>query len=136
MKTFSIVIADLFIALAVTFMVAIGALIPVVQKEVLTYLDQTKTDKASDPGAPKASESAMLEVLYGKSGRVHYGLSTPEGGRRSFKRYLNVVKVLREERPQDLRLRLDRRVPAGIYEDIVLEMSKLNIRLWLSNDSK
>ncbi len=136
MKAYALIAADLFAVLAVTFMVALGVLAPLVHTEVLSYIEQTKTDKQSDAAAPSANETVLLEVLYTKKKDPRFTLSTKDKEKRSFIRYQDLVAAIENDRPQDIRIRIDRRVSSGVYQDILLDTGKLGIRVWQANEQK
>lgn len=136
MKTYALIAADLFAVLAVTFMVTLGVLAPLVNTEVLSYIEQNRTDKKSDAAAPEAQDTALLEVLYGGEGAVRYTLSSESNVKQAYTRYQDLVAALQRQRPQDIRIRVDRRVASGVYQDILLDTGKLGIRVWQANESK
>ncbi len=136
MKTYALVAADLFACLAIVFLVALGTLATLVNQEVLTYIETTKTDQQNDPSAPDPRETALLEMLHTKDGEARYQLAFPGKEKRLLNGYEAMVSVLRQERPQDMRIRVDRRVNSGLYQDVILDAKKLNIRPWQDNDAQ
>lgn len=136
MKSYALIAADLFAVIAVTFMVTLGVLAPLVNTEVLSYIEQTRTDKKTDASAPEAAETGLLEVVYINSGGAEYVLTpwNASNGMR-FSRYEALLLELKQQRPQDLRIRIDRRVSSGIYQDILLDAGKLDIRVWQANEA-
>lgn len=136
MKAYALIAADLFAVVAVTFMVALGVLAPLVNSEVLSYIEQTQTDKKSDVAAPDAKETVLLEALYVGNGGTRFVLTSKDKQGNTFRRYQNLVVALQKERPQDIRIRIDRRVPSGVYQDILLDAGKLNIRVWQANEAR
>lgn len=136
MKTYALIAADLFAVLAVTFMATLGVLAPLVHTEVLSYIEQNRTDKKSDAAAPEAQDTVLLEVLYGEEGAIRYTLSSESNLKQDYTRYQNLVAAIERQRPQDIRIRVDRRVESGIYQDILLDTGKLGIRVWQANEAK
>lgn len=136
MKAYALIAADLFAVLAVTFMVALGVLAPLVHTEVLTYIEETRTDKQSDAGAPRPNETVLLEVLYTERSGPSFILTATDKKKRKFTRYQDLIAAIDIERPQDIRMRMDRRVPSGIFQDIYLDTTKKGIRLWQVNEQK
>lgn len=132
----AIVSADLFANLAVVFMVCLGTLAPLVHTEVLTYIDAKATDKSSDPAAPDGRNTALAEIAYGAAGEPFFVVHPPETEVQRFDDYAGLVDWLRQERPEDLRVRVDRRVPSGVYQDLLLDAGKLGIRVWQANASR
>ena len=136
MKAYALIAADLFAVVAVTFMVALGVLAPLVNSEVLSYIEQTQTDKQSDAAAPDARETVLLEALYVGDGGTRFVLTSKDRQGSTFRGYQDLVDALQQERPQDIRIRIDRRVPSGVYQDILLDAGKLNIRVWQANEAQ
>jgi hypothetical protein len=132
----ALVSADLFANLAVVFMVCLGTLAPMVNQEVLTYIDSKATDKPSDPAAPDAHSTALLEVAVAGGGSPYFVLHEPRGETLRFANYARLLQVLRAKPPEDLRVRVDRRVPSGVYQDLLLDANKLGARVWQANDRK
>ncbi len=133
---YTIIMADLMMVLMITFLASLGVLAPLVHNEVLTYIEQNKTDKKSDSNAPKRSESSLLEITY--LGNQHYQYHYLEQGKKKFSvnNYDQMMLVLEQKRPQVLRLRIDRRVDSGIYQDVILAAGKLKIRTWQENTAQ
>lgn len=133
MKAYAMVSADLFACLAVVFLVSFGIVAPLTKQEVLTSVEVSKTDKISDSTAPDARSLGVLEVGEGDSGTV-FALSLPGSDPVQYNNYETVIEALEMHRPQELRLRVDRRVSSGIYQDLILDAQKLNIRTWQENE--
>lgn len=133
-KAWAVVAADLFIAIAACSLVALEQLTPLLHPEILTYIEQERTKKSGDAGAPTVRKSALLEVLYQKNDNSIFILSSPGVSKKKLHRYSALLATLRRERPHDVRLRLDRRVPAAVYVPLELDLSRLHINLWLSNE--
>ncbi len=131
-----LIAADLFAVLAVTFMVSLGVLAPLVNNEVLTFIEQNATDTKTDTTAPPSHETALLEVTHADSGVTGYILSAPGEAPQRFGDYAAMLKALKAEHPQDIRLRIDRRVPSGVYQDLLLDTAKAGIRAWQQNEGK
>lgn len=133
MKAYAMVSADLFACLAVVFLVSFGIVAPLTKQEVLTSVEVAKTDKASDPSAPDARNVGVLEVFPSSDGTV-FSLNLP--GREEIRHtdYAEVIQALKTYGPQELRLRIDRNVSSGIYQDLILDAQKMNIRTWQENE--
>ena len=136
LNAIGIVSADLFAILAVTFMVCLGTLAPLVHTEVLTYIDSKKTDKQSDPAAPDSHYTALVEILYVNNGKTQYVLHQPGSHALRFASYTFLLENLVTKTPEDLRVRVDRRVPSGIYQDLLLDANRLGIRVWQTNEGR
>jgi len=134
MKAYSMIAADLFAVLAVTFMVSLGVLAPLVQNEVLTFMETTKTDKKTDDLAPDQSETALLKVVYQTDHKTVYQLEIPGKAVQKFNDYQQMLIKIKQEQPGDLRLRVDRRVDSGVFQDVILDSMKLDIRVWQVSD--
>ena len=128
--------ADLYAVLTVTFMICLGTLAPLVHTEVLTFMESKKTDKLNDPAARDLRHSALAEVIYVGDEDMLYVLHQPNTQTRQFARYAILLEALAAKTPDDLRVRVDRRVPSGIYQDLLLDANKLGIRVWQTNESK
>lgn len=133
MREFALVTADLFSALAVVFLLLLQVVTPLVHQEVLTYIN---TDRESDQDQDRERgdrESAVVELVYVEAGETIYRLK-PSSGKaerwRSFKEFRN---ALRAESPDRIKLRVDRRVPAGAYQDVLAAAAEYGIDAWQSN---
>jgi len=133
-SSYSIMMADLMTVLMITFLASLGVLAPLVYSEVLTYIEQVKTDKKSDINAPQRSESQLLEISYLEKGKYFYHFHN-KGKKQTIATYSEMVDWLNKNRPQVLRVRIDRRVESGIYQDVILDTGKLNIRIWQDNQA-
>jgi len=135
MKAYALIAADLFAVLSVTFMVALGVIAPLVQNEVLTFIESTKTDKETDVTAPDSKLTGLLQIRNVKS-KPEYHLQLNNQDSKKYTNYKGLINALKAVTPNDLRIRIDRRVESGIYQDLLIDTSQLNIQLWQANDGK
>ena len=99
------------------------------------FMESTKTKNQSDISAPEAKETALIELRYGAGGKVEYFV-TPQGKSRaiSYTGVGRVIAFLKTSHPQDVRLRVDRRVPHGYAQDIQLAVQHIGGRVWQVSD--
>jgi len=136
MKAYAMIAADLFAVLAVTFMVSLGVLAPLVQNEVLTFMESTKTKKSSDSLAPDSTETGLLEIFFIADQQVRYQLKLPGKTSVNINDYQKMLHRLEIEQPQALRLRVDRRVESGVFQDLILDANQLDIQIWQVSDGR
>ena len=129
MKSYYIHLADLGLLLATTYIVGLGVIAPLVREEVLTFIEQRKSDSSENTSSPDGAAMALLEVTYGEGGRMGFVYSL-KGKKQSLGQYEHALSVLTATRPQDIRLRVDRRVPSGTLQDLIQDCARLNIRVW------
>ena len=128
--------ADLFGALMAVFMFVSVALGLIVSPDVLTYLERTKTEKMQDSSAPTITERVDLTVTWPIEGVPQYQLRMPSGEMKKTNQYEQVMAWIRIERPQDLSIRIDRRIEVGIYSDLLLDAGELGIKVWQNDQRK
>lgn len=135
MKTYSMVSADFGFLILGIIMVILVCVLPLVHQESLMFMESTKTKNQSDMSAPDAKETVLVELRYDADGNVEY-LVTPQGISQaiSYSDKGRVIAFLRESHPQDVRMRVDRRVPHGYAQDIQLAVQHIGGRLWQVSD--
>ena len=135
MKTYSMVSADFGFLILGIIMVILVCVLPLVHQESLMFMESTKTKNQSDMSAPEAKETVLIELRYGARGTVEYFV-TPQGKSNaiSYTGVEGVISFLKESRPQDIRLRVDRRVPHGYAQDVQLAVQHIGGRVWQVSD--
>lgn len=128
-------LADFALLLATIYIVGLGVIAPLVRQEVMTFIEQRKSDGSDNAPAPDGAAMAQLEVTYGEGGRLGFVYSF-KGKKKVLGQYEFALAVLETERPQDLRLRVDRRAPSGALQDLIQASSRLGIRLWQINPGR
>lgn len=135
MKTYSMVSADFGFLILGIIMIILVCVLPLVHQESLMFMESTKTKNQSDMSAPEAKETVLIELRYGAGGKVEYFV-TPQGKSRaiSYAGAGPVIAFLKASHPQDVRLRVDRRVPHGYTQDIQLAVQHIGGRVWQVSD--
>ncbi|MEW8051340.1 MAG: hypothetical protein AB2809_13290 [Candidatus Thiodiazotropha sp.] len=130
MKTYATVSADFGSLILGIVMTILFCIIPLVHQESLMYIESTKTNNKSDTSAPAAHETLLLEITYQDGGTIHYFATPPSEKKRQYSDKDLAIAYLKQSKPQDVRLRADRRVPHGDVQDISLMVQDSGGRIW------
>ena len=134
MKTYSMASADFGFVMLGIVMIILVCVLPLVHQESLMYLESAKTRNQSDPTAPEARETMLVELRFSANGNVVYSVTSKEGGRMVRHAKEQVIGLIRKYRPQDVRLRVDRRIPYGLAQEIQLAVQHIGGRIWLVSE--
>lgn len=130
MKTYAMVSADLGFLFLGIIMVILVCVLPMVQQESLSFIEVTKAKKQSDITAPDVRETMLVELVYQANGKADFYVTEPKGKKNHFTSTKKVVDFMLKKMPQDVRMRVDRRVPHGVSLDIALPAQEKGIRVW------
>lgn len=130
MKTYATVSADFGFLILGIIMTILVCVLPLVHQESLMYIESTKTNNKSDSSAPAAQETLLLEITYEDGGTIHYYSTPPNEKKRQYSNKDLAIAYLKQSKPQDVRLRADRRVPNGDVQDLALMVQGVGGRIW------
>ncbi|MCG8050175.1 MAG: hypothetical protein JAZ15_03155 [Candidatus Thiodiazotropha endolucinida] len=130
MKTYATVSADFGFLILGIIMTILVCVLPLVHQESLMYIESTKTNNKSDTSAPAAHETLLLEITYQDGGAIHYFATPPNEKKRQYSDKDLAIAYLKQTKPQDVRLRADRRIPHGDVQDLALLVQSNGGRIW------
>ncbi|MEW8438238.1 MAG: hypothetical protein AB2689_08775 [Candidatus Thiodiazotropha taylori] len=130
MKTYATVSADFGFLILGIIMTILVCVLPLVHQESLMYIESTKTTNKSDTSAPAAHEALLLEITYQNGGTIHYYATPPNEKKRQYSNKDLAISYLKQSKPQDVRIRVDRRVPHGDVQDLALLVQASGGRVW------
>lgn len=121
---------DLFMILTVVLVLVTAVLGALTRQEVLTYIRSQTVEAQTDPAAPSAQQSAKLEVEWQAEGRWQFIYRSPDGQKQSLNDYAGLLDLLDAQRPGDLWLRVDGRVPSRVYQKLIIDAEARKVRTW------
>ena len=136
MKTYSMVTADFGFLILGIVMTILVCVMPLVHQESLMFMENTKTSNKSDMLAPDAKESLLLEVTYSDANGVKFYITEADQKISEPLAKDQAITILKQNKPEDIRLRVDRRVPNGEIQDIALAVQGMGARLWQVSESR
>ncbi|MCG8054869.1 MAG: hypothetical protein JAY94_04220 [Candidatus Thiodiazotropha endolucinida] len=136
MKTYATVSADFGFLILGIIMTILVCVLPLVHQESLMYIEGTKTNNKSDTSAPAAHEALLLEITYQNGGNIRYFATPPNEKKRQYSDKEQAIAFLKQSKPQDVRLRVDRRVPNGDVQDFALWVQGKGGRIWQVSELK
>ena len=127
--------ADVMMIMAGVLVVLLAIFIPLAQLEKLTYIENQGKQAQQDAMAPDMRNVALLEVEYRGVDQlpIFHWRATEKGATTTTTDYAEVRVAIEAGHPDAIRLRIDRRVASGIFQDLVIDASNLGIPLWQSN---
>ena len=126
---------DLFASLAGMMIIIVAVLMTAVNvKEQLISIDNRSAPARQVQQSPDTAHLGLLEVAYQEHGNpLFYWKATDHSKKQEFKHYRNLQKTIAGSRPDGIRLRLDNRVPSGVFKRILADTSALNITIYQSD---
>jgi hypothetical protein len=120
--------------LALVFFIIASITLPLARFEQLTTL-QNKTEVSKSVMTDEADrETALLEVAMEGKDSKFYWRDKAKGGKRITSSVKEICRWIEMERPDQIRLRYDRRLPSASFQDLIVCTGSLNINLQLSTE--
>jgi hypothetical protein len=127
--------ADLMMNMVGAMVIMLAVFMPLAQLEQLTLLQNQSAELSGGADQPDAAELALVEIQAGRDGHAPVFLWRGKDGSESER--LDDFDALRDRlrtsRPAGIRLRIERQVPSGIYQDLVIDAYDLGIAILQSN---
>jgi hypothetical protein len=127
--------ADLMMNMVGAMVIMLAVFMPLAQLEQLTLLQNQTAELAGNRDQPDSAELALVEIRLAADGKTT--AFRWRSGDASLVEELPDFDALRERlrtsRPAGIRLRIERQVPSGIYQDLVIEAYDLGIAIFQSN---
>ena len=127
---------DLMMNMVGTLVVMLAVFMPLVQLEQLTHLDNSTPEVSGARKQADNLEVALVEISLAQDGSSPVFRWRSSGGgakTQSLNGYADLKERLDRDRPDAIRLRMDRGVLSGVLQDLVVDTSQLGIAIYQSN---
>ena len=128
--------ADLFANFAGIMIIVVALMMSDVKvKESLVDIQNSSTPIKQHSMMPDKRRLSLLEVAYRAKAPLFYWKASTTSRKRTFNRYADLRKARDAVHPDGIRLRVDDRIPSGIFKKILADASNLDIPVYESMPS-
>jgi len=129
---------DLFASLAGMMIIIVAILMTAVNvKEQLISIENRSAPAHQVHISPDKMNLGLLEVAYRTNGKpLFYWKAYDQQRKQSFQHYSDIRKIIKINRPDRIRLRIDDRVASGVYKRILADASDFNIAIYQSDQKE
>jgi hypothetical protein len=127
--------ADLMMNMVGAMVIMLAVFMPLAQLEQLTHMENQALEANGQEVSSADMETALVEVWLDRDGGkpLFKWQAHAQGQTTEFDDYAELHEALGNSRPSAIRLRMDRDVPSGVMQDIVVDASALGITILQSN---
>ena len=127
--------ADLMMNMVGAMVIMLALFVPLAQLEQITFLDNQTDQENTRSSELQGLESALVEIGLGQDpdSLVIRWKGSDQAEAVSLNNQQALIEAMQRERPDAIRLRMDRQVPSGVMQDLVVAASDLGITILQSN---